>query len=120
MEEQIHLRQEVGHRLGFAAQDGFLLQGAVVFHAAALGLEMVKGFDQEAAGAAGGVQDGLSQAGVGNRHHEPHHGPGGVELAGIARRVPHLPEHGLIQMPEGVDFIAGGEVDAIDIVDHVP
>ena len=98
----------------------FCCKDAPLLHTPALFLEMAEGLHQKPAGAAGGVKDGLPQAGIGYRHHELHHRPGGVELPGVAGRVPHLPEHGLIEMPQGVDFIAGGEVDAVDLVDHIP
>ena len=81
---------------------------------------MAEGLHQEAAGAAGGVQDGFPEPGVGHRHHELDHGAGGVEFAGIAGGVPHLPEHGLVEMAQGVDFLAGGEVDAVDFIDDIP
>ena len=46
-------------------------------------------------------------------------GRGRVELAGVARRVAHLPQHGLVERAQGVDLLAGGEVDAVDLVDDV-
>ena len=80
MEQQIHLGQQIGERLGFAAPDAFLLQSAPLFHTPALSLEVIKCLHQKAAGAAGRVQDGLSQLGIGNRHHELDYRPGGIEL----------------------------------------
>ena len=50
---------------------------------------------------------------------ELHDGPRRVELAGIARRVPHLAEHGLVKQAEGVDLVLGSEVDFVDLVDDI-
>ena len=38
--------------------------------------------------------------------HEAHDGARRVELAGVAGGVAHLPEHGLVEMAEGVDLVA--------------
>ncbi len=59
VQHQVHLAEEVGQRLGFAAEEGFLLQDFAVGHGLHLLAEVVVGFNQEAAGAAGGVEDGL-------------------------------------------------------------
>ena len=84
-----------------------------------LGVEVVEGFDQKTAGAAGGVKHSVAQVRVGHLHHEAHHGARSVELAAVARRVAHFAQHGFVQMREGVDFLAGVEVDAVDLVDDV-
>jgi hypothetical protein len=54
---------------------------------------VVIGFHQEATRAAGGVEDGLAQARVGDRDHEADYGARGVELTGIAGGIAHLAEH---------------------------
>ena len=51
--------------------------------------------------------------------HEADDGARRVELAGVAGGVAHLLEHRLVEMAEGVDLVAAGEVDAADLVDHV-
>ena len=51
--------------------------------------------------------------------HEADDGARRVELARVAGGVAHLSQHGLVQMAEGVDLVAAGEVDAVDLVDHV-
>jgi hypothetical protein len=98
---------------------GCTLQGATLLGRAYLWREVVVGFHQKAAGAAGRVEHGFAQARVADLHHEAHHRARGVELAGIARRVAHLAQHRFVQVREGVDFFAGAEVDAVDLVDDV-
>ena len=75
--------------------------------------------DQEAAGAAGGVEHGFAQARVEQLHHQPHQGARGVELAGVAGRVAHLAQQVFVQRTQRVQFVAGGEVDGVHLVDHV-
>ena len=100
VQEQVHLAEQVGQRLGLAAEERALLEDACGRPRSCTCLaEVGEGLDQEAAGAAGGVEDGLAQARVGDRDHEAHHRPGGVELAGVAGGVAHLPEHGLVEAP---------------------
>ena len=57
--------------------------------------------------------------GIDDFDHEADDGARRVELAGIAGGVAHLFEHGLVEMAEGVDLVAAGEVDVVDLVDHV-
>ena len=62
VEEEIHLPEQVGQRLGLAAVEGGLLQRAVLLHGLALGAQVLERFDQEAAGAGGGVEHALAEA----------------------------------------------------------
>ena len=80
---------------------------------------MIEGLDQEAAGAAGRVEDGFAEARVGDLDHEAHDGARRVELAGIAGRIAHLAQHGFVERAERVQLVAGGEMDAGDLVDDV-
>ena len=119
VQEQVHLGEHVGERLGLAAEDAPLLQDLQVLDRLALLFQVGVRLDQEPGRAAGRVKDSLAKLGIERLDHEPDHGPGRVELAGIARRIPHLPQHGFVQMAEGVDFLGRAEVDAIDQVDYV-
>ena len=56
----------------------------------ALLLQVRERLDEEAAGAAGGVEHRLAEPRVGHLDHEPHDGRGRVELAGVAGGVAHL------------------------------
>jgi hypothetical protein len=76
VQQQVHLRQHVGQRLGFLAVEGVALQGAALLGRFDLRGEVIEGLHQESAGAAGGVEHGLAQARVGHLHHEAHHGRG--------------------------------------------
>ena len=119
VQKQVHLAEQVGQGLGLAAEDGALLQNLAVGHGLDLFAEMVEGLDQEAAGAGGRVEHGLAQARVGDGHHEAHDRPRGVELARVAGGVAHLAQHGFVECAQGVQLVAGGEVDAGDLVDDV-
>ena len=61
----------------------------------------------------------FAEPGVDDFDHEADDGARRVELAGVAGGVAHLAEHGLVEMAEGVDLVAAGEVDVADLVDHV-
>jgi hypothetical protein len=119
VQQQVHLRKQVRQRLGLAAGQRTGLEQLAVGDGLDLGGEVVERLDQEAAGAAGGVEHGLARTRVAHFHHEAHHRPRGVELAGVAGGVAHLPRHGLVERAEGVQLVARGEVDAVDLVDHV-
>ena len=107
VQQQVHLRQQVRQRLGLAAQDAVVSAGccrsSTVWHCC---LQMLVGFDQKAAGAAGRVEHRLAQARVDHLDHEADDRPRGVELARVAGRVAHLPEHRFVEVAEGVDFVA--------------
>ena len=119
VQEQIHLAEQIGQRLGFTAEDGALLQDFPVGDGLDLLFKVLEGFDEEAAGAAGGIEDGFAEARVEDFHHEADDGAGGVELAGIAGGVAHFAQHGFVERAEGVELVAGGEMDAGDLVDDV-
>jgi hypothetical protein len=81
--------------------------------------DVVVGFHQKAAGAAGRVEHGFAKTGVADLHHEAHHRARGVELARVASGVAHLAQHGFVQVREGVNLLAAAEVNAVDLVDDV-
>ena len=80
---------------------------------------MIVGFHQEAARARCRVQDGLAEARIRDRDHEPHDGARGVKLAGIARRIAHLAQHGFVERAQRVQLVAGGEMNAVELVDDI-
>ena len=80
---------------------------------------MVVGFDKEATGAAGWVENRFSKAGINNFDHESDNGTRGIEFSGIACGIAHLFEHGFVQMAERMNLIRRIEVDAADLVDHI-
>ena len=81
--------------------------------------QVVVRLDQEPARAAGRVEHGFAKPGIGDLDHEPDDRPRRVELARIAGRIPHLPQHRLVQRAERVDLLGRSEVDAVDLVDDV-
>ena len=119
VQQQVHLAEQIRQRLGFAAEQGFLLQDFAVGHGLDLLGQMVERLDQKAARAAGRVEHGLAEARVRDGDHEPHDGARGVKLAGIARRIAHLAQHGFVERAERVQLVAGGEVDAVELVDDI-
>ena len=90
MEEEIHLTEEIGQRLGLDAEEGVTLEAAVILGSLALFLEVLEGFDEKAAGAAGGIEHGFPEARVDHSDDEFHQRARSVELAGVARRIAHL------------------------------
>jgi hypothetical protein len=54
-------------------------------------------FREEAAGAAGGVEDYFAKPRVGHGDHELNDGPGRVEFARVAGGVAHFAEHRLVE-----------------------
>jgi hypothetical protein len=76
------------------------------------------GAGEEAAGAAGGVEQGLAGLGVGHLHHERGHGTGGVVLAGVAGGL-QVVEDLLVDVAEVLALGEVVEVDAVDLVDHL-
>src|ERR1019366_3836535 len=52
-------------------------------------------------------------------HHEPNEQARRINLAGIARRIAHLAEHGFVERAKSVKLAAGSEMDAGNLVDDV-
>ena len=80
--------------------------------------QVLDGADEEAAGAAGGVEEGFAEAGIDLLDDKLGDGARGVELAGIARGLEILEEL-LVDVAEQVAVIGGVEVDAVDLVDDL-
>ena len=96
------------------------LQHLPVLDRLALLLQVLERLDQKAAGAAGRVEDRLAELWDSiDFDHEADDGARRVELAGVAGGIAHLLEHRLVEMAESVDLVAAGEMDVVDLVDHV-
>jgi hypothetical protein len=119
VQQQVHLAEQIRQSLGFAAEERAFLQDPSVGDRFDLLRQMIIRLDQEAARAAGGVEHRFAQARISHGDHEPHDRPRGIELARIARRVAHLAEHGFVERAQGVQLVAGGEMDAVELVDDV-
>ena len=119
VQHQIHLAEQIRQRFRFAAEEGFFLQDLAVGHGLHLFRQMIVGFDDESAGATGGVEHGFAKARVGDDNHEADDGTRRVELAGVARRIAHLAEHGFVERAQRVQLVAGGEMDAGNLVDDI-
>ena len=119
VQEQVHLRQQEGKRLGLAAEDAGVLQDRALLDGVGLPLQMGERLDQEAPGAARWVEHGFPELGRRRLDHEAHHRARRVELTGIACRVAHFAQQGLVEAAEDVDLLGRVEPDAVHQVDHV-
>lgn len=54
MQDQIHLREQIGQRLGFAAEDALILQDLAILDGYALLLQVLERLDEKPAGATAG------------------------------------------------------------------
>ena len=61
----------------------------------------------------------MPEAKVGDGDQEPHDGARRVKLAGIARRIAHLAQHGFVERAQRVQLVAGGEMNAAELVDDI-
>ena len=120
MQQQVHLAEQVRQGLGLVAEERPLLQHVPVGHRLDLRREVIEGLDEEAAGAGRRVEHRLAQARVRHGDHEAHDRPRRVELTGVAGRIAHLAQHGFVERSQGVQLVAGGEVDAGNLVDDIP
>ena len=119
VQQQVHLAEQIRQRLGFAAEQGLFLQDRAVGHGLDLLGQVIERLDQEAARAAGRVEHRFAKARIGDRDHEPHDGARRVKLAGIARRIAHLAQHGFVKRAQRVQLVAGGEMNAVELVDDI-
>src|SRR5262249_41288103 len=120
MQEQVHLAEEVGERLGLAADKASLLEGSAIRHRLALLGEGGVRLDEETCRAACRLEYDLAQPRVRYRNHEANHRSGRVELAVLACGVAHLAEHRFVQVTERKQFLLSEEVDVADLVDYIP
>ena len=119
VQEQVHLASRYGSGLASPPKMLCFCRICAVLDRLALLLQVLERLDEKAAGAAGRVEDVFAELRVDDLDHEAHDGARRVELAGVAGRVAHLLEHRLVEVAERVDLLAAGEVDAVDLVDHV-
>jgi hypothetical protein len=77
------------------------------------------GAGEEAAGAAGGVEEGLAGLGVDHLDHEGGDGAGGVVFARVAGGL-QVVQDLLVDVAEVLALGQVVEVDAVDLVDHLP
>ena len=119
MQNQIHLGEQIRKRLRLAAKDALGLKNLPILDGLALLLQVLERLDEEAAGAAGRIENHFAELGIDDLDHEADDGARSVKLTGVAGGVAHLLEHGFVEMTEGVDLVAAGEMDAVDFVDHV-
>ena len=118
VQQQIGHAQDVRQVLLLDAGEA-VLDGALVGLGLRLLAQVLDGADEEAAGAAGGVEDGLAEARIDLLDDELGDGARGVELAGVARGLEVLEEL-LVDVAEHVAVVGGVEVDAVDLVDDLP
>lgn len=105
MQEQIHLAKEVRKGLGIGAKDSSLLQRFSILDCFTLALQVLVGFHNEAACAAGRVEDRFSETRIGNLHHKAHDRARCVELSRITGGISHFLEHRLVKMTKGVNLV---------------
>ena len=94
-------------------QDGVVLDGLDLVLA-----DVLQGADEEAAGAAGRVEDLFAQPRVDHVGHELGDGARRVVLAGVAGALEVL-QNLLVDVAEEVALRGDVEVDAVDLVDHL-
>jgi hypothetical protein len=73
---------------------------------------------EEAAGAAGRVHNRLAEFRIDAIDHKAGDGARGIELTGIARRL-QIFEDLFVDVAEQVAFAGAGEVDFVELVDHL-
>src|SRR5262249_4037605 len=111
--------EQIGQWFCLAAEDALGLKSLPVLDGFALLLQVFECLDQKAAGAAGGIEYYFAELRVHDFNHEADDRARCVELAGIAGGVAHLLEHGLVEMAEGVNLVAAGEVNVVYLINHV-
>ena len=104
VQQEVHLAEQIGERLGFAAENEVPAESCGR-HGLDLSAELVEGFDQETAGAAGRVEHGFAQARVGDDH-EVHDRPRACRTRLCRRLRRASPQHGFIECAMGVDLVA--------------
>jgi hypothetical protein len=96
VQQEVHLAEQVRERLGLVAEERPLLHQVPIGHGPDLRGEVLEGLDEEPAGAGRRVEHRLAQAWVRHGDHESHDRPWRVELAGVAGRIAHLAQQGLV------------------------
>src|SRR4051794_18755966 len=80
---------------------------------------MIPRLYEKAARAGGRIHDYLAWAGVKSPNHETDNWAGRVELARVACRVAHLPQHGFVELRHGVGVVRGDKADLVYLIDQV-
>ena len=80
---------------------------------------MLESFNQESAGACRRIKNRLAQSRIDHGHDELHQRPRRVELARITGGIAHFLQHAFVQVPQGVDLVAGSEMDIVDPTDDI-
>ncbi len=118
MQKEIGHAQHVRQVLLLDAGEAFL-DGSLVDLGLCLLAQVLDGADEEAAGAAGGIEDRFAELRIDLLDDELRHRARRVELAGVTRGLQVL-EQLLVDVAEHVAVIRGVEVDAVDLVDDLP
>jgi len=118
MQQQVHLAEQIRQRLGSQPNSEPFLQHAAVGHGLDLFGQVVERFDQKGRRCRRRVEHSLAQARIVTADHETHDGARGVELAGIARGIAHLAEHGSLERAQRVQLVAGVKWYAVELVDE--
>src|SRR5262249_31702529 len=101
------------------SEDASCLKSFTIFDGLALLFQMLERLNEEAAGAAGRVENHFTELRINDFNHEADNWPRSVELAGVAGSIAHFLKHRLVEMAEGVDLVAAGEMNVVYFVDHV-
>ena len=120
VQQQVHLAEQIRQRLGLAAEEAFsckTLRSATVL--TCFGQGGLNASTRKPPVPQAGSSTVSPRRGSVTGDHEAHDGARRVELAGIARRIAHLAEHGFVERAERVQLVAGGEMDAVELVDDV-
>src|SRR5207237_8304242 len=96
-----------------------VLELPVQFGTACRLAQVFVGLDQEAAGAAGRVEDALAQLRGQPVDDKAYNWARRVELPRVSRRVAHLAQHTFVEVRDGVDILRGVEVDAAQLVHYL-
>ena len=118
VEHQVGHAQQVRQLLLLHAQDAGLQQ-RLLLGVAHLLAQVLDGAHQKAARASGGVEHALTQLRVDHVHHELRDGARRVELARVAGAL-QVAQDLLVQIVELVTVSLAVEVDAGELVDHLP
>ena len=106
VQQQVHLAEQVGKRLGLAAVEAVVLEDLAVADGLALLFQVVVGLDEEAAGAAGRVEHGLAELRVDHLDHEAGRPGAACRTRRCRRRRRASRGASFVEVAEGVDLLA--------------
>lgn len=121
VQDHIHHAHHVSQRGLFEAEEAVFHHEIPLIGGELLArlFDVLKGIDQEAARARGGVVDRLSRFGVDYFDDGTNHGARGVELACVAASVAHVLQQAFIHLRELEEFGVGLEIERVDDVEHL-